>query len=88
MLIKNQCWDPNAVTHALKIADHYKDLAETMEQKNWVIDQMVRALTYCPIVIKQVIINLDEIIEVEILGESQAYLMITSNPSLNKGTPT
>jgi hypothetical protein len=87
LLIKNQCWDPNVVTHALKIADHYKDLAETMEQKNWVIDQMVRALTYCPIVIKQITINLDEIIEVEILGESQAYLMIASDQGWNKGTP-
>jgi len=88
MLIKNQCWDPNAITHALKIANHYSELAETVEQKIWVIDQMVRALTYCPIITKQVTINLNEVIEVEILGESQAYLVIANNQTWNKGTPT
>jgi len=88
MLLKNPCWDSSPLQHALNIAKRYASEATTVEQKAWVLDQMVRALTYCPLVISSFTTTQGEVIEVELLGESPDYLTIASNPEWDKGIPT
>ncbi len=87
MLIKNPCWDPSPTAHARKIAQRYAKEAVTPEQKAWVIDQMVRALTYCPLVVTSIQTARGEVLEVELLGESSSYLEIASDPDWDKGIP-
>ena len=87
MFIKNPCYDPNPTTHAINIAKRYANDAITSDQKTWIIDQMVRALTYCPLEIKTINTGSGEVIEIEIIGESQVYLVIASNPEWDKGIP-
>jgi len=87
MLLKNPCWDANPSQHAQNIATFYSKDAYTPEQKTWVIDQMVRALTNCPLVLKEITTNRGELLQFEILGESQAYLVIANSPEWDKGIP-
>ena len=88
MLIKNPCWDSSPTVHALKIAHKYALEASTPEQKAWVIDQMVRALTGCSLDVSMITTNLGNIFEVETLGESREYQLIISDiPEWDKGIP-
>jgi methionyl-tRNA formyltransferase len=87
MLIKNQHYDQNSAVHALNIASYYAKDAVTPEQKAWVIDQMVRALTSCPLVMKEVITTRGDVLEVEMLGENSEYLVIANQPGWDKGIP-
>lgn len=85
MFIKNPCYDPDPAIHAMNIARHY--VPETPENKTWVMDQMVRALTRCPIAVKTIPLG-REIAEIEILSESQDYLRFLSNhPNWDQGIP-
>jgi hypothetical protein len=86
MLIKNQHYDQNPAVHALNIAKYYAKEAYTPEQKSWVLDQMVRALTHCPMVLK-VTTSHGELLEIEMMGESSEYLAITNNSTWDKGIP-
>jgi hypothetical protein len=87
MYLKLQEWDKNPVQHALNLAAKYRD-GSTLEQKSWVIDQMVRALTECPIVVREITTGRNEALEVEQLGESSQYLhFVARNPDWDKGIP-
>ena len=87
MLLKNPNWDHDPAIHALNIAKRYANVALTPGQGAWVIDQMVRALTSCPLVTKEITTSRGEVIEIEILGESREYLNISDNPEWDKGIP-
>lgn len=87
MFLKNNEWDKNPVTHALNIASKFKD-GYTVEQRNWVIDQMVRALTECPLVVNEVTTSRGDAFQIVQLGESPEYLnFLVQNPDWNKGIP-
>jgi len=84
-LLKNPCFDQDRATHALNIAKHYQP--ETPDQVAWVMDQMVRALTYCPVLARQAQVGYS-VVEVEYLGESQDYQQFLANhPNWDKGIP-
>jgi len=87
MLIKNQHYDQNSAVHALNIASYYAKDAYTPEQKSWVLDQMVRALTHCPMILKEVTTSRGELLEIEMMGESSEYLVIANQPGWDKGIP-
>lgn len=87
MLLKNPSWDSSPTTHALNIAKRYANVTATPGQSAWIIDQMVRALTCCPIAVKEFTTAQGEVIEVEILGECAEYLAIASNPEWDRGIP-
>lgn len=85
MLLKNQEWDPLPVKHAINIALKHAETATTLEQKAWVIDQMIRALTGCPLVLKEVHTT-NGLLQIEMQGESPEYLAITG-PDWDRGIP-
>lgn len=88
MLIRNPCWDQDSITFAMNIARMHSMNAHTLEQKSWIIDQMIRALTHCPMNNSIITTSLGEQIEIELHGESIEYLAFTSNcPAWDKGIP-
>jgi hypothetical protein len=87
MYVENKVWDKNPIKHALNIAEKYQE-GYTIEQRNWVIDQIVRALTECPLVVKEVATRSGNVFEISQLGESPEYLhFLKNNPDWNKGIP-
>lgn len=87
-MLKNPFWDRDPITHALNIAKHHGAQGHGPDQMAWVIDQMVRALTSCPIVQKVMTTSRGQVITYEILGENNAYLtLIDPNPNWDKGIP-
>jgi len=85
--INNPCWDPTASVFALNIAQRYGKDASTPEEKAWVIDQMVRALTHCPMIVNEITTTRGEVLEIELQGESPDYLAIANDPLWDKGIP-
>ena len=85
--IANPCYASNKADHALNIIKRFAKDAYTPEQKAWVIDQVTRALTSCPMVIKPVTTSRGENLEFELQGECNEYLVIANDPRWDRGIP-
>ena len=88
MLIKSQTWDAVPTLHAMNILRYYSPRIETPEHRAWVMDQVLRALTNCPVILRTVTPHRGEVLEVETLGESAEYVnFINEHPNWDKGVP-
>ena len=88
MYLKDKFWDPSPAVHALNIAKQHATDALTLEQKSWVINQMVKALLSCPIIPQTTTLGNGEELTFEIMGENPEYLnLVTSIPEWDKGIP-
>lgn len=66
------------VKKALELAVRYKGI-DGAHHKDWVIDQMVRALTGCPMVEKRALDSRWEPYTYQVQGESQEYLKFVAD---------
>ena len=88
MYLKDKFWDPSPAVHALNIAKQHAAEPLTMEQKSWVINQMVKALLGCPMVTQSTTLGSGEELTYEILGENPEYInLVASIPEWDKGIP-